>query len=343
MQQLVALERHAASGGLTVLGAPWNSEEFRAMLRSEILTVGVRTVAHRFVYEQTELRRRASSYDLLYCPANFAPLRKSHTPTVLTMQNAHYFGAGRRLAHNSAWMARAKAALARASTMQATLVVAISEALATEMSDDGIPRDRIRVVPSGRPEWGDVAAIAPSADVRPYRYVLAVASDDPHKRLDDLVLAWTAAAAPSAEALDLVIAGTISAEGMARQHALAPHMPDRQLVHLGNVTERSVMRWLYEHARACVVTSELEAYPLVPEEAGTNGCPLIVSDIPAHREVAGGHATFFDVADVSHLAEILRALPPHDRRPWARSWTWADNARAMAAVFDEAIAIGNRS
>ena len=53
--------------------------------------VRVRSVAQRFAYEQVVLPFRRA--DLVYCPANFAPLFFSG-PLVLTIHNPNYYGRG---------------------------------------------------------------------------------------------------------------------------------------------------------------------------------------------------------------------------------------------------------
>jgi glycosyltransferase involved in cell wall biosynthesis len=103
------------------------------------------------------------------------------------------------------------------------------------------------------------------------------------------------------------------------------------------VADRAEVRWLLAHALAMVAPSALEAFPLTPAEAGSLGCPVILSDIPAHREVAGDHATYVPVGDIDGLAGAIgNAVDrPSRRKPWTLRQTWESNARALAAVFDE--------
>jgi glycosyltransferase involved in cell wall biosynthesis len=101
------------------------------------------------------------------------------------------------------------------------------------------------------------------------------------------------------------------------------------------------MRWVYEHAMALISSSLLEAFPLTPGEAGSVGCPLVLSDIPPHREVSLGNAVFVRPRDVDSMARALteRVYPGTlDRSAWSWPLTWEDNARAFIDVFRSAAA-----
>jgi glycosyltransferase involved in cell wall biosynthesis len=108
-----------------------------------------------------------------------------------------------------------------------------------------------------------------------------------------------------------------------------------QLCLIGRVAERGQMRWAFEHASALVSMSVLEAFPLTPAEAGSVGCPLVLSDIPPHREVTLGNATFVPPGAVDALADALTGELRPGSRPWRWPASWADNARALRTLFDE--------
>ena len=83
--------------------------------------------------------------------------------------------------------------------------------------------------------------------------------------------------------------------------------------------------------------SLLEAFPLTPLEAGSVGCPLVLSDIPAHREVTLGNAVFVRPGAIDEMADALcdAAGWTPASRPWHWPTSWADNARALRNLFDE--------
>jgi glycosyltransferase involved in cell wall biosynthesis len=63
------------------------------------------------------------------------------------------------------------------------------------------------------------------------------------------------------------------------------------------------------------------------------GTPIVVSDIPVFREIAGDAALYFDPHDPGNLADQLAALSDESRMAAART---AGAARAAAFTWDEA-------
>jgi alpha-1,3-rhamnosyl/mannosyltransferase len=62
---------------------------------------------------------------------------------------------------------------------------------------------------------------------------------------------------------------------------------------------------LYSTATAAVVTSRGEGFGLPAVEAAACGAPVVLSDLPAHRESLGGAARYFTPADSAALAREL--------------------------------------
>jgi glycosyltransferase involved in cell wall biosynthesis len=323
--QLSALARVAPDLDLHTLVSPWSRLEG---LPGRVDTVRVRAVAQRFAYELVPLALRRA--DVLYCPANFGPMR-SRTPTVVTIQNPNYYRSGLALTENRSSRPKTKVWANRATLRGASAVVAISDSLADEVSAT-IPAltKKLAVIPSGRAEW--TAAAIPLRGL-PDRYLLTVASPAPHKRVTDVVAGW--ARARSAPPL-AVIGPTTEAQQAACRTAAGPRSADLHL--LGQVSDRGELRWAFEHASALVSMSLLEAFPLTPGEAGSVGCPLVLSDIPPHREVTMGNANFVPTRGVEELADALSGSSDWvpGSRPWEWPVTWDDNARALRDVLQRA-------
>lgn len=73
---------------------------------------------------------------------------------------------------------------------------------------------------------------------------------------------------------------------------------------LGMVPRRDVIGLLRE-AKALLNPSRFEGWSTTVEEAKMIGTPLLLSDIPVHREQAGGEAIFFGPNDDAALARVL--------------------------------------
>jgi glycosyltransferase involved in cell wall biosynthesis len=324
--QLAALAASSPDLDLHTLVAPWST---LTGLPGRTSTVRVRSVPMRFGYEIARLPFTRT--DVLYCPANFGP-RAARAPSVLTLHNPNYYRSGLALPETAPVRPRWKLWANRAAMRGAAAVVAISESFADEVRASAPwVEPKLHVIPSGAPEWS-----APSAPLRglPPEYLLTIASEAPHKRVVDVVLGWARARTRSSTVPPLVAIGAMSDEQQARCRAAAGEgAGDLHL--LGRVSDRGQLRWAFEHASALVSMSALEAFPLTPAEAGSVGCPLVLSDIPPHREVTLGNATFVPAGAVDDLADALTADLRPGSKPWQWPVTWSDNARALRGLFDQ--------
>jgi len=96
------------------------------------------------------------------------------------------------------------------------------------------------------------------------------------------------------------------------------------------------VRWLPQEelraqiagARVVLCPSRDEGFGMVPLEALAAGRPVVVSDIPAHREVCGDAALYAPVGDVDAWCEAVpRALTS------ANTSNWGARGRERAALF----------
>lgn len=331
-QQLAGLARVAPELELHTLVSPWTEV---GDLPGTVETVPVRSVPTRFAYEQARLPNRAC--DLLYCAANFGPaVLPPRAPAVLAIHNAHYYGRG--LAQGAAGASR-RGIRVRANHLamkRSDAVVAVSRSLRDEAvaTVPGVA-EKTRVIPCGRPEWPGEAVPVTAV---PGRYVLTLASPAPHKRVADMVAGWARSLDLSGDSVPLVVAGELTAAQRSEHRAAAGRYGD-ELLHLGPVRDRAQLRWLYENALAMVSMSALESLSLTPVEAGSVGCPVVLTDIPAHREATLGHGTFVPTGDTAGLATELAAgygrWKPGSE-PWHWETTWDDHARALLEVFERA-------
>ncbi len=107
------------------------------------------------------------------------------------------------------------------------------------------------------------------------------------------------------------------------------------------------LRYLYTHALALVMPTRFEGFGLPAVEAQACGCPALLTDVPALREVAGDAALYFDPNERDTLVtllqqvegdEALRARLSAAGPPSASRFSWNATARRMLRVFDEAAA-----
>jgi glycosyltransferase involved in cell wall biosynthesis len=337
-EQMRALAQVRPDLDLCMLVAPWNEEAFRE-LGLPMRRLSIPNLPVRVAYQQLVMPFAARHWDLLYCPGNMCPLLNPRPPVVVTMQSAHYFGYGLRLPENQYPRLRFEATMARLSVRRANGVVVVSRALMNEIDSDGLPTLRCRVIQSGVPKWPDDPRPPPNWALR-QPFFVSLARDYPHKRLNDLVRAWATLTARIPTTPRLVMAGEIRPRRLQELRYLVPLSLGGRLVHLGPVNDRACVRWLLEQADALITASELESFGLTVVEAGSLGCPVVASDIPAHREVGGSRAMYFPVGDADGLAGALESLVASHpgREAWNGAGTWEENAAGLAGVFEEVLA-----
>lgn len=76
---------------------------------------------------------------------------------------------------------------------------------------------------------------------------------------------------------------------------------------VGHASRGAIARWM-NRAAVYVTCSHTEGFGIPLVEAMAAGCPVVASDIPVHREVAGDAALYFPEGDAERLAEILAEL-----------------------------------
>jgi glycosyltransferase involved in cell wall biosynthesis len=139
-------------------------------------------------------------------------------------------------------------------------------------------------------------------------YILFVGSLEPRKNLKMLLEAWQLGSFAGAT---LAVVG---ASGHLFQRLQFESIPEGVRL-LGRV-EDEMLPLLYSGASGFVYPSVYEGFGLPPLEAMACGCPVAVSDIPAHREVFGNRATYFDAftpEDLSSKLEFLLRLDSASR------------------------------
>lgn len=141
------------------------------------------------------------------------------------------------------------------------------------------------------------------------RYLLFVGRLVPEKGLERLFSAYAAAQLK----IPLVIVGGSTHMAAYRRHLEAAAPDGVRLVGPRYAEARDA---LLSHARAFVLPSTLEGFPLAALEAMASGLPVLLSDIPPHRELLSGcaDAAGWIVADAQWprlLQEAARADPAH--------------------------------
>ncbi|MFL5892036.1 MAG: glycosyltransferase family 4 protein [Solirubrobacterales bacterium] len=204
----------------------------------------------------------------------------------------------------------------------------------------GIDREKVAVVPWG---IGDVfrgAAAGPDDG-----YVLFVGRWEARKGLGLLHGAIRELAA-GGRRLQLVVAGGPGWGAAAEIRALRAD-PAVELIEEPS-DER--LASLYARAMVLVYPSTMEGFGFPVAEAMAGGCPVVASDLPELRELAGDAATYVEPGDRRALAAALAALADDlERRrtmaargrEQAERFSWSDCGELTAGALEEAAARGS--
>lgn len=168
----------------------------------------------------------------------------------------------------------------------------------------GIDEKKIHVVHSNvpfhhTPSAEDVLQFKRSEDTE--RYILAVSNMDPRKNFAQLIKAFNKIEDPLVK---LYIIGM-------RQKAF--NTPDLQAlvsnrVYLPGFVDDDQLQQMYQNALLSVYPSLYEGFGLPPLESMTFGCPAIVSDIPALREVTEDAGLYVNPHDVDDITTKINQL-----------------------------------
>jgi glycosyltransferase involved in cell wall biosynthesis len=152
--------------------------------------------------------------------------------------------------------------------------------------------------------------------------ILCVSDHYPHKRLELLIAAWELLPEPRPA---LRVIGT------------PLHPVDHPDVAFDAEVDAEGIARALRAAALVVLPSEAESFGLPALEALACGARLLASDIPAFREVTGGHARLVSGSDPrAWAAEIVDALrQPLSAAPriWALTFTWERTAAQTAALI----------
>jgi alpha-1,3-rhamnosyl/mannosyltransferase len=304
--------------------------------------LGFAAIANRYL----PFKDRIESAVDVYHATDYLVPRLERKAVVATLYDAiplaHPEWANRRLRPIKNWLLRAAAE-------NADRVIAISRAAVGELVEHyRIPDARIRVVPLGiDARWfvppGD-AALSRSHPGLAERtgFFLAVGTLQPRKNIAALLAAYDRLPEPMRRERQLVVVGKFGWGVRSLRLELVARRAAGRVVWLEYVDD-AVLRALYANAGALVFPSLAEGFGLPVLEAFAAGCPVIASDLPALREVAGALASFFPAGDVEALADAMRATAgaPRDaslaaaRRAHAARFTWRECCRRTLAVYRE--------
>jgi alpha-1,3-rhamnosyl/mannosyltransferase len=227
---------------------------------------------------------------------------------------------------------------------RARLLLTDSEAVQRELLADGLRRaEDFRTIPLGPGHVSSAIEGVLPAEV-PNRFALHVGTFEPRKNLSMLLDAWAELHATSPVRLPLVLCGAVGWKNDDLRPILARGENEGWLINLGYVSDTALAE-LYRRAVLVCCPSLYEGFGMPVLEAMVLGAPVLASDIPVHREIAGAAAVLLPADDPARWAAEAAALASDsDRRrdlaalgrSRAGEFSWQRTAAATAAAWGAA-------
>lgn len=274
-----------------------------------------------------EQARRSGAPYTAFHSAHFPVPRGLAVPTTVTLHDL------RRLARpNPISRVTARFTLKRA-LQAAKLVFCVTEAVQRELANElDIREQKIRVLENAGDHWHP----APRA-AKPSGGLLSVGHMEPRKNLELLLRAL----ARDPELPPLTLAGAPKDDEEERLRHLAGELALGDRVRFEVAVDDERLRELYANAECAVLPSRIEGFGIGVLEAQRSSVPLAISDIPAHREVAGQGVPHFEPDDVDQCVRGIRsALETSDaqlavQRANAERYSWQRTAETWVAAWSE--------
>lgn len=169
-------------------------------------------------------------------------------------------------------------------------------------------------------------------------FILAVSTIKPIKNMANLLKAFAEIKYAYKRDLDLVLVGR---DALGTLSKLAMDLCVGENVRLtGYVSDEDLFHY-YSSAAVFVLPSYYEGFGLPVVEAMCCGCPVVCSNTPALKEVAGDAAVYFDPNDVDEMAEAI--LTGNEMRESLitrgyqnlKRFSWEESARKLYSLVQQ--------
>ncbi|WP_413668204.1 glycosyltransferase family 4 protein [Mucilaginibacter sp. Mucisp86] len=170
------------------------------------------------------------------------------------------------------------------------------------------------------------------------KYLLTISSLDPRKNLTNLITAFN----DLDSNVKLVIVGLKSDNFAA---AFDSKLINEKVIIKGYVSDRDLAN-LIKHAEAFIYISLYEGFGLPPLEAMQLECPVILSNIPVHKEIYNDSALYADPNNVKDIRNKITNLLGDDNLKKQlilkgnnniKRFSWDNSAKELLSIINELV------
>lgn len=175
------------------------------------------------------------------------------------------------------------------------------------------------------------------------RYLLRVGNFYPHKNVEGLLSAFSfVVQKPENRGAKLVLVGKRDFFYNKIEKMIQTLNISSSIIFLDDVSDEDLVS-LYKNATATIVPSFMEGFSLTAVEAMEAGSPVVVSDIPVHKEVCGEAAIYCNPSDLNDIKQKISfafSLTPASRRELieqgkkqANKFSWQKLAKETLTIY----------
>jgi hypothetical protein len=137
-----------------------------------------------------------------------------------------------------------------------------------------------------------------------FKYIIATGNIEPRKNYQSLVIAWEKIKNTQDENLKLIIVGNYGWDNEDFRQRASRWVSNGDIFIISSVSSEN-LRVLYRNAEATICPSIYEGFDFSGAESMSSGGFVIASDIPAHKEIYGDSAFYFNPNSSSEMANVI--------------------------------------
>ncbi len=293
------------------------------------------------LWEHLILPWKGRKYDLLFSPANIAPIWKfKNTKLVITLHDNAFITHPQTV--STLFYFYYKYTIPR-SLKIADRIITISEFSKSEIIKSyPFVKDKIEVIYNGV----DIKQFYPINKNKKDRYILFVGSLNPRKNFLSLIQAFEKISLNIDIKLKIVgNFGDIFALSIEEQDIIKIAKENSRIVFLENIDNKQLVE-LYQKALIFVFPSTYEGFGLPPLEAMACGTPVISSNMASLPEVCGDSVVYIDPFDIDDIAQkigsLLQDVSLQNRLRYmglerVKNFSWEKSAKEHMQNFKEVV------
>jgi len=294
------------------------------------------------------LREFINRHDIFHSTSSYMPAFGINIPSIVTIHDLKYllfpvfFKNPVKVIYYT-W-------IIRRGTRQAERIIAISASTKKDLTDLGVPAEKITVIHESVTVPAELvhrSSRLPDA-IGDNPYLFFVGDNRPHKNISRIIDSYHVMVKRLGKACpNLVFAGA-HFESLSAKYANTEI--SNKLIFLGIVAEETLVS-LYKGAIALVYPSLYEGFGLPVLEAMSLGVPVITSNCSSLPEVAGNAAILVDPRDVNQLTDaMIRVIQCESDREVlkkrgihrAREFSWDRAARKTLDLYKDVLSKGQQ-